>query len=201
MKKAWLMLTSSILFCCMSAQATTRARSDRHNLWPSHRHSLESDVLAAGHEEQSDVEIIQITERISIAAQISESQIAQLPPSDFRAVLNVRSEDEEGAISSEQLQIESLGIPYVNIPITSTTFDVAQIDRVLEQIEALPKPLLVHCGSGFRASFTVMMYQIAREGIPVEEAKSRYIELGFDFEGNPAFKTAMDDYFAAYSIE
>jgi len=201
MKKSWFALTSGILLSCVSAQVAVRARSDRHTFQSSHRHSLESVILAAGQEEHSDVEIRQITERISIAAQISESQISQLPNSGFRAVLNVRSEEEEGAISNEQLQIESLGIPYVNIPVTPATLDVDRIERVLEQIEALPKPLLVHCGSGFRASFMVMMYQITREGIPLEDAKSQYIELGFDFEKNPEFKAAMDEYLATFPVE
>ncbi len=199
MKRTWVTLTSGVLFCFGAIQA--QARNTNHALQLSHYQTSGSVILATGHGAHEDVPITQITERISIAGQISESQIAQLPESSFEAVLNVRSVEEEGAIPDEQLQVESLGTPYMNVPVTPATLDVALIDQVLEQIDGLPKPLLVHCGTGFRAGFMVMMYQIAREGVPVEEAKSQYLELGFDYEQKPPFKAAMDEYFATYSIE
>lgn len=201
MKKFWVILSSSIVLCFSATQAIAKVGEKIQASQLSDHRTPNLLMLAEGNKAREDVQIIQITENISIAAQISESQIAQLPDSSFKAVLNIRSLTEEGAIPDQQLKVESLGIPYMNLPVTAETLDVALIDRVLEQIDGLPKQLLVHCGSSFRAGFMVMMYQITREGVPIEEAKSQYLELGFNYENSPPFKAAMDKYFAAYSIE
>jgi len=199
MRKRWIVLASGVLLF-LGADESAGLSMGRGA-------ALQSDLpvnavtIAVAPANSEAVPIVQVTDQISIAGQISESQIAELPNSDFVAVLNVRVETEDGAIPDEQLQVESLGIPYMNLPMTTATLDVALLDRVLDQIEGLPKPLLVHCSTGFRASFAVMMYQIAREGMPIDEAKAQYLELGFDFEQRPAYQALMNEYFALHSLE
>ena len=143
-----------------------------------------------------DAVIQAMTEQISIAGQLSESQLAQLPTLGFQAVLNVRSHQEKGAMSDEQSKIEALGIPYVNIPVNPQMLDDALINQVVGHIEALPKPLLVHCGSALRAAFMVMLYQVTRQNVGLDLAKTQSAELGFDFDQKPPFKTAITQYFA-----
>ena len=144
-----------------------------------------------------DTAIKSVTKSISIAGQISEAQISSLGDLGFQAVLNVRSPQEDGTISDEQAQIEALGLPYVNLSVIPSSLNKALIDEAVDQINTLPKPLLVHCGSALRAAFVVAMYRIVHEGISLEAAKSEAVQLGFDFDEKPPFKAAMNDYFAA----
>ncbi|MEM9945801.1 MAG: sulfur transferase domain-containing protein [Cyanobacteria bacterium P01_D01_bin.36] len=138
-----------------------------------------------------------VTDSTSIAGQISDVQISRLSELGFQAVLNVRSPQEDGTIPHEQAQIEALGIPYINLPVRPPQLNKALIDQAIEQIDTLPKPLLVHCGSALRAAFVVMMYRIVHEGISLEEAKAQAIQLGFDFDQKPPLKAAINNYFAA----
>lgn len=144
-----------------------------------------------------DAAIKSVTKSISIAGQISEAQMSNLKDLGFQAVLNLRSPQEDGTISDEQAQIEALELPYVNLPISPSSLNKALIDEAVDQINTLPKPLLVHCGSALRAAFVVMMYRIVHEGRSLESAKKEAVELGFDFDEKPPFKTAMNDYFTA----
>ncbi len=143
------------------------------------------------------VEIQQVTENISVAGQISEAQIAQLSELGFQAVLNVRSPQENGTLPDEQRQVEALGLPYVNLPVSLQSLDNTLINHVVEQINQLPKPLLVHCGSALRATFMVMLYRVTREGLSLAAAKAEAAELGFDIDHNPPLKAAIDNYFAS----
>lgn len=138
-----------------------------------------------------------VTDSISIAGQVSAAQIARLNELGFRAVLNLRSPQEDGSLSDEQTQIEALGLPYVNLPVKPQALDKTLIDEAVEQVNALPKPLLVHCGSALRAAFIVMMYRVVHEGLSLEEAKAEATSLGFDFDQKPPLKAAIETYFTA----
>lgn len=144
-----------------------------------------------------DAVIKPVTESISIAGQVSDAQITRLSELGFQSVLNLRSPQENGTISNEQAQIESLDLPYVNFPVTPSSLDKTMIDEAVKQINTLPKPLLVHCGSALRAAFVVMMYRVIHEGLSLEDAKTEALQLGFDLDQKPPLKAAIDDYFAA----
>lgn len=46
-------------------------------------------------------------------------------------------------------------------------------DRVLQQIDRLPKPLLTHCKSGMRSGAMSLMYLATQEGMSAEEAMEK----------------------------
>ena len=145
----------------------------------------------------NDVVIKPVTDNISIAGQVSAAQIARLNELGFRAVLNLRSPQEEGSLSDEQTQVEALGLPYVNLPINPQSLNKKLIDEAVGQVNALPKPLLIHCGSALRAAFIVMMYRVIYEGLSLEEAKAESTSLGFDLDQKPPLKAAIENYFTA----
>lgn len=139
-----------------------------------------------------------MTEELSIAGQVTEAQVGRLRDSGILAVLNVRSPQENGALSNEQEQIEALGLPYINFPLNPSSLELEALHQAVEQVKALPKPLLIHCRSAMRAAFVVMLYRITHQGLSPEAALAETAALGFDYSQKPPFKAAMEQYLVTY---
>lgn len=58
------------------------------------------------------------------------------------------------------------------------------MDRILEKIASLPKPLFVYCCDGFRAAFAINMVIARRDGLSATEVVRLGRELGHDFKAD-----------------
>ncbi len=85
----------------------------------------------------------------------------------FKTVIDMRVANE--GTSTEKALIEAAGLVYVNIPMTVTNISHEHLDAFTQAIEKLPKPILVHCGSGNRAGAIWASYLIS-QGEDVENA-------------------------------
>ena len=88
----------------------------------------------------------------------------------------LRSPQEEGFLESEQQQAEAAGLNYVNVPVKPIPLRCRPgglADRVLEQINSMPKPLLAHCKSGLRSGAFSLVYLATKEGMSAEEAMEK----------------------------
>lgn len=85
---------------------------------------------------------------------------------------------EAGFQSSEQLNPQLLGLQYVNLPVKATEISPQIALQVLQKINELPQPTLVHCDSGMRAITMVFMYIANKQGISLELAFKQAIDLG-----------------------
>lgn len=122
--------------------------------------------------------IRKINNELTIAPQLTLEQLKQIAQEDFKSVLNLRSPDETGFLSSEQQQAESLGLFYVNIPVNLEAINDDVITEVLKQINQLPKPILVHCDSAIRAAALVLIYIDTQQGATLEQACNKAKQLG-----------------------
>jgi uncharacterized protein (TIGR01244 family) len=86
----------------------------------------------------------------AIAAQLTPEQIQQLPQTEFKSVLNLRSPEESGVLGDEQQQIEALGLRYANIPMPLDRLNSNLAEEVLATLQNLPKPILIYCASALR---------------------------------------------------
>lgn len=122
--------------------------------------------------------IRKINEELSIAGQIAAAQLPQLVQEGFRSLLNLRSPNEVTFLVDEQEQAESLGLHYVNLPLGLEGMSDVSVAHIVQQINKLPKPLLVHCDSAVRAATIALIYITVRQGSPVEKALQQVQQLG-----------------------
>lgn len=122
--------------------------------------------------------IRKINRELTIAPQLSLEQLKQIAQEDFKSVLNLRSPNETGFLSSEQQEAESLGLFYINIPVNLEAINDDVITEVLKQINQLPKPILVHCDSAIRAAALVLIYIDTQQGATLEQACNKAKQLG-----------------------
>ena len=122
--------------------------------------------------------IRKINDELAIAGQVTSEQLQQIAQWEYKSVLNLRSPDEEGFLSSEQQQAEDLGLYYVNIPVKVSGINDEIANRVFKQINELPKPTLVHCSSAMRAAAIVLMHIATRQGVTFKQAFKQAEQLG-----------------------
>jgi uncharacterized protein (TIGR01244 family) len=133
-----------------------------------------------------------VSDNLSVAGQITPKELQQLATEGFKSVLNLRASDEEGFLNDEQQQVKDLGLEYANIPLQAKQSDQEQTQKAIEQIDNLPKPVLIHCAGGARAGGIALIATAIQEGLSYEEVTQRAIELGISLE-QPHFKQFLLD--------
>ncbi|WP_026072862.1 beta-lactamase hydrolase domain-containing protein [Nodosilinea nodulosa] len=126
--------------------------------------------------------------------QLSPEQIQQVAEAGYKAVLNLRSPQEDGTLTDEQAQVEAAGLSYINIPVQPNNITPDLIDQVLQALDGLPKPVMTHCRTGLRAGSMVLMHQATRNGMDAETALATSKENGFDWDAQPQFKQVIEQY-------
>jgi uncharacterized protein (TIGR01244 family) len=130
----------------------------------------------------SDREIMEtirkINDDLAIAGQITSEQLKQIAQAGYKSILNLRSPDEVGFQSSEQLNPQLLDLLYVNLPVKATEINPQIALQVFQKINELPKPTLVHCDNGMRSATIIFMYIATRQGISLDLVFRQAIELG-----------------------
>jgi uncharacterized protein (TIGR01244 family) len=135
-----------------------------------------------------------INDELTVAGQITPEQLPQLAEEGFKSVLNLRSPEEEGFWPDEQHQVESIGLHYFNLPVKVDSLTEEQTDAVLQQIDALSKPALIHCAVSMRAGAMALMNVATRQGLTLEQAFEKAHAIGFDCSANPAMKEFFEFY-------
>ncbi len=114
-------------------------------------------------------------------------------------MLNLRSPSKEGFLSDEQQQTESAGLQYVNVPVKPDGMSDELADQVLEEIDRLPKPALIHCKSGMRSGAMTLMYIATQQGLTADEAMAIGKHNGFDCDSNPQMKQFFEHYVSEHT--
>ncbi|AFY54343.1 hypothetical protein Riv7116_1800 [Rivularia sp. PCC 7116] len=140
-----------------------------------------------------------INDDITVTGQVTPEQLQQAAKSGLKSVLNLRAPDEKGFMKDEQQQAEAAGLNYTNIPLKVETIDDKLIDEILEQIDQLPKPALIHCASGMRAGAMALMNLAIDKGMTPKEAFETAEKLGFDCSSSPKLKQVFEEYVAKHS--
>jgi uncharacterized protein (TIGR01244 family) len=90
------------------------------------------------------------------AGQIGPDDVAQAAAAGFRSIVNNRPDFEAGPSqpTSQAMRqaAEAAGLRYEFLPVQSGFQTPAEIARMYELLEALPKPVLGYCRSGARTS-------------------------------------------------
>ena len=127
---------------------------------------------------------IRVSDRLSVGGQPSEGDIDQLAERGFKAVVNLRTDDEADLPISPEAErgyAEAVGLTYRRLPIRAAGLRPHQVEAFRRIVESLPGPIYVHCGAGNRASAISILaegvgdavdpslLESARQGIAVPE--------------------------------
>jgi uncharacterized protein (TIGR01244 family) len=140
-----------------------------------------------------------INQDLAVATeQLSVDQLQQASREGYKSVLNLRSPQEEGFLEDEQQQAEAAGLDYVNIPVSPDNMSEELADKVLQQIDELPKPLLTHCKAGLRSGAFSLMYIATKEGMSADAAMEKGKAMGFDCDKSPQMKEFFKQYISQH---
>lgn len=114
---------------------------------------------------------------IATAGQPSDDALAAVQKAGFKAVLNLRTE-QEGSLE-EKPKVEALGMKYYNIPIGHDGFSPA----ILEEFRKIladndNRPLLIHCASSNRVGGLWFVHQVLDNGEDEAEALTEARKAG-----------------------
>lgn len=142
---------------------------------------------------------IALSPDFTIAGQLTPEQLQAAKTEGYQAVLNLRVPGEEGFLDNEQSEAENAGLNYVNIPVSPQ--DISQVaDQVVTQLDQLPKPVLVHCGSALRAGVMVLAYLGIRQGKSAEDVLEEGRQAGFTvIDSKPPLKQFIEEYIKRHS--
>lgn len=97
-----------------------------------------------------------LTPDFATAPQLGPEDIAQAAAAGFHSVINNRPDFEGGpsqpTSQAVQQAAEAAGVEYVFLPVQSAYQSPAEIERMRELLERLPKPVLGYCRSGTRTA-------------------------------------------------
>lgn len=128
-------------------------------------------------------EIKKVNDEISVAAfDPDENSFKNFAEKGFKSVINLQTEKEEQNVSTEKE--EKLGkennLTYRHIGISKDNLSEAMVDNFRQELETLPKPILIHCKSGKRSGALVMMHIGCQKNMSGEEVIKKAEEMGFE---------------------
>ncbi|RCJ39347.1 phosphatase [Nostoc punctiforme NIES-2108] len=137
-----------------------------------------------------------VSDDLSAAGQLTSEELKQAAQEGFKSVLNLRSPDEPGFLSDEQQQAQAAGLQYANIPLKPSEANQEQTELAIQEIENLPKPILIHCAAGARAGGIALIANAISEGLTYEEISQKAQELGLNLEQPHLKQFLLEKYIA-----
>lgn len=113
---------------------------------------------------------------MACAGATSASAVPELKAMGFKAIVNLRVADEEGArVDEEGRAAHAAGLAYFHLPFTTPSSPAedrrALVTRFLEVVtDPANQPLFVHCAGGGRAAALWMIKRVRVDGWTVERA-------------------------------
>jgi uncharacterized protein (TIGR01244 family) len=128
-----------------------------------------------------------ITERIIIADQPSEADLAALPGQGYVAVVNLRNDGEpEQPLSTadEGAKARALGLDYLHQGIGGAPLSEPAVSAVCDFLDRHQSgKVLVHCRKGGRAAALALLHQAREHGWPPSDALALGEEIGLKVDG------------------
>ena len=102
-----------------------------------------------------------MTDTLTIYKQIYPMQCAKLAELGYRAIINIRPDDEHSSQpSSQELAVatKQANLAYHHLPFDDERLSLMTVEQFASYYHAFPKPILMFCGTGARAK---LLYQSA----------------------------------------
>lgn len=186
----FLVLVASLFSRRAPASAATNQRNYGQEAYP--EGSRQSPYL----EEQTMLERIQITEKLSAGAQPTEQHLRDLAAEGVRSVVNVREEGEDDQPLSPMREgdlVRALGMEYRHIPVSKENMTPELVDRFRTELTRIPGPVFVHCHKKTRAGALAMIHEAIESGMSGDEMLNQAKAIGFEC-GHPELQQFVSNY-------
>jgi uncharacterized protein (TIGR01244 family) len=137
----------------------------------------------------------QITPSLSVAGQISKSDIAELAKGGFGMIINNRPDNEEpGQLAAAEAEAEAKkqGLQYRYLPVVSTTITRAQVADFQKLVLRAPGPVLAHCRSGTRCYLLWAAGRVLFDGESSLKLVAEAATKGYDLRSLPALVEKLE---------
>ncbi len=128
-------------------------------------------------------DIKRINEDISVATfDPDEGSFKIFAEKGFKSVINLQTSDEEqNVVSDKEAKLANdNNLKYSHIGVSKENMSHSLVDQFREELENLPKPVIVHCKSGKRSGAFVMMHVGCEENMSGEDVLKRAEDMGFE---------------------
>lgn len=105
-----------------------------------------------------------------ITSQPDPQVLAQLAEAGYKSIISTRG---EGEIDwDEAAAVRQLGMTFYQVPMQQPVSEISdpQVDQLTAALRDAAKPVVLHCGSGNRASALWAVWLVEEKGVAVEEA-------------------------------
>lgn len=127
-----------------------------------------------------------VDDRLSVAGQPSEAEIAALGAGGAALLINNRPDDEEPdqpGTEAERAAAEAAGLAYLHLPVTGPGLNRADVDRFREAVLTAPGPVVAHCRSGTRSLTLWAIGEVLAGNLARADLLDYGREHGFDLAG------------------
>ena len=136
-----------------------------------------------------------LDENLSSSGMPAADQLKDVAAAGIQLVINLAPHDSPNAIPDEARLVKSLGMEYINIPVTWRAPEAEALTRFMDEMDAhARKKILVHCEANYRASAFVMLYRILRLGWNKADAVP-VMEKTWNPEDFPVWQKFIDNQF------
>jgi protein tyrosine phosphatase (PTP) superfamily phosphohydrolase (DUF442 family) len=120
----------------------------------------------------------QLLPTVVTGGQPSATHLAAFKAAGGRVVLDLRDPMEPRPLD-EPATVATLGMEYVNIPVSAGTLSDGTLDRILAVLRRAGDELvLVHCASGNRVGAALVPFLMLDHGLEEEDAVGQAIRMG-----------------------
>lgn len=135
-------------------------------------------------------------ERLTSSGMPTAEQMKSVAEAGVQLVINLAPYDSHNAIPNEAELVNSLGMEYINIPVTWRAPEPDTLPRFMDAMDAHKGNIIhVHCEANYRASSFIMMYRVLRLGWKKEDAIP-IMERMWNPEDFPVWQKFIDEQLA-----
>ena len=132
-------------------------------------------------------------EKLSSSGMPTADQMKSVAEAGVQVVINLAPHDVPQALPDESELVQSLGMEYINIPVTWRAPEPETVARFMDAMDAhMDKKIHVHCEANYRASAFIMMYRVLRLDWKKEDAIP-VMERMWNPEDFPVWQKFLDD--------
>lgn len=134
-----------------------------------------------------------LSETLSSSGMPTAEQMQQIADAGVQLVINLAPHDVPKALPNEAELVTSLGLGYINIPVTWRAPESEALTQFMDVMDThAGKKIHVHCEANYRASAFIMMYRVLRQGWNKADAVP-VMEKMWNPEDFPVWETFIND--------
>lgn len=136
------------------------------------------------------MQIIQVSDRLSVAAQPHPGAFPELAAEGFTSVINNRPDGEDAAqpgTDAEAAAAKAAGLGYVHIPVSMTSITEADVRHFQSTLNLADGPVLAHCKSGMRSLILWSIGEVLDGRMRAEDVQAFGARHGIDLRAAVAW--------------